>query len=60
LGAISVDRLVAQLEGGTLADERLETELVLRETTAAPQQGQVNVREIAQQLQALARRLSST
>ncbi|PIF21389.1 LacI family DNA-binding transcriptional regulator [Candidatus Pantoea floridensis] len=60
LGAISVDRLVAQLEGGTLANERLETELVLRETTAAPQQGQVNVREIAQQLQALARRLSST
>lgn len=58
LGAVSVDRLLAQLEGRESAETTLETELVLRETTAAPQQSQVDVAEIARQLQALARKLS--
>ncbi|WP_343551258.1 LacI family DNA-binding transcriptional regulator [Pantoea sp.] len=57
LGAVSVDRLLAQLEGNEGGAEALQTELVLRETTAAPQKNQVNVAEIAQQLQALARQL---
>ena len=57
LGAVSVDRLLAQLDGAAAADGALDTELVLRETTAAPQQEAVDVAEIARQLQVLARKL---
>lgn len=60
LGVVSVDRLLAQLEGGDVTEKTLETELVLRETTAAPQQDEVDVAEIAQQLQVLARKLKRT
>ncbi|MBK4786151.1 MAG: LacI family DNA-binding transcriptional regulator [Pantoea sp. Pent] len=57
LGTVSVDRLLAQLEGDMPDSQPLETELVLRATTAAPLQQQVDVAEIAQQLQQLARAL---
>lgn len=57
LGTVSVDRLLAQLAGETPPVEPLETELVLRETTAAPLQQTPDVAEIARQLQALARTL---
>lgn len=57
LGAVSVDRLLAQLAGETPATPPLETALVLRETTAPPLQQQPDVAEIAQQLQQLARAL---
>lgn len=57
LGTVSVDRLLAQLAGETPTVEPLETELVLRETTAAPLQQTPDVAEIARQLQALARTL---
>lgn len=57
LGTVSVDRLLAQLAGERPPVEPLETELVLRETTAAPLQQTPDVAEIARQLQALARTL---
>lgn len=57
LGAVSVDWLLAELEGEGAQPERLETELVLRETTAAPMQNGIDVAEIAEQLQVLARKL---
>lgn len=57
LGTVSVDRLLAQLEGEMPDGQPLETELVLRATTAAPLQQQVDVAEIAHQLQQLARAL---
>jgi DNA-binding LacI/PurR family transcriptional regulator len=58
LGAVSVDWLLAELEGESTQPVRLETELVLRETTAAPMQKGVDVTEIAEQLQLLARKLT--
>ncbi len=57
LGRISVERILAQLAGQTLRALPLETELVLRETTAAPQRNGVDTGEIARQLQALAQAL---
>jgi len=57
LGTVSVDLLLAQLAGERPPVEPLETELVLRETTAAPLQQTPDVAEIARQLQALARTL---
>ncbi|ORM57407.1 lac repressor [Pantoea rodasii] len=60
LGAVSVDRLLAVLEGADAEETALETELVLRETTATPLQDGVDVAEIAQQLQALARALKKS
>lgn len=60
LGAVSVDWLLAELAGEGALPVALETELVLRETTSAPMQEGVDVAEIAEQLQALARRLKRT
>ncbi len=57
LGAVSVDRLLAELAGEAVQPLPLVTELILRETTAAPMQGDVDIAEIAGQLQALARQL---
>lgn len=57
LGAVSVEWLLAELAGEGTQPERLETQLVLRETTAVPMQQGVNLAEIAGQLQVLARAL---
>lgn len=57
LGAVSVDRLLAELDGEAQQAIALETELVLRETTASPMQTGMDVIEIAEQLQVLARKL---
>ncbi|WP_288655397.1 MULTISPECIES: LacI family DNA-binding transcriptional regulator [Pantoea] len=57
LGRISVDRILAQLAGETLPAPLLETGLILRETTAAPQQDGLDNSEIARQLQVLAQAL---
>ena len=57
LGATSVDRLLARLDGASHDEQPLETTLVVRETTAAPQQEKSDIAEVAQQLQVLARRL---
>ncbi|MFT4271172.1 MAG: LacI family DNA-binding transcriptional regulator [Pantoea sp.] len=57
LGAESVDHLLARLNDVSAEMPSLETQLVIRETTAAPQQNGLDAAEVAYQLQALARRL---
>jgi len=57
LGRISVDRILAELNGESVATTPLTTELVLRQTTAAPQSDKIDTDEIARQLRALAQAL---
>lgn len=59
LGVLSVERLLAQLQGETLSDAALETTLVIRETTAPPADSGVDLTALAQQLQAIARQLTA-
>lgn len=58
LGVVSVDRLLARLRGDTPLPVPLETELVLRETTAPPRSRAMSLVEIAQQLHQLAQQLT--
>jgi DNA-binding LacI/PurR family transcriptional regulator len=58
LGAQSVERMLARLQGAEASDNALETTLVIRETTAPPADERVNLVALSQQLQVIARRLA--
>jgi len=58
LGVLSVEQLLARLQGESVSDEALETTLVIRETTAPPADSHRDLTALAQQLQAIARQLT--
>ncbi|MDQ0432353.1 LacI family DNA-binding transcriptional regulator [Pantoea agglomerans] len=58
LGAQSVERMLARLQGAEASDNALETTLVIRETTAPPADERINLVALSQQLQVIARRLA--
>lgn len=58
LGQVSVDQIVARLRGEEASAAVLETALILRETTAAPEDKKLDLPQLAQQLQHIARRLA--
>ncbi|WP_337036200.1 LacI family DNA-binding transcriptional regulator [Pantoea agglomerans] len=58
LGAQSVERMLARLQGAEASDNALETTLVIRETTASPADERINLVALSQQLQVIARRLA--
>jgi len=58
LGTHSVDQVLAELRGEAVASRTLEPMLVIRETTAAPASQNLDLSDLARQLQQIARRLT--
>ncbi|WP_432413961.1 LacI family DNA-binding transcriptional regulator [Pantoea allii] len=58
LGTHSVDRVLAELRGEAVTSRILEPVLVIRETTAVPASQDLDLSDLARQLQQIARKLS--
>jgi DNA-binding LacI/PurR family transcriptional regulator len=58
LGTHSVDQVLAELRGEAVASRTLEPMLVIRETTAAPASQNLDLSDLARQLQQIARKLT--